>query len=409
MLRDPPSSAFGASPPGGHRLRPGEAGSAAAAGGCGGDLDAASRSLAGFPTFLRANAFAVGGGDAVPVLQTAQRVGLLDPQVLRWSLKALLCGRCDEWLRFDELFDAWFLPANKWQAPVRRDADERGRGGGWPNPAADVQGVVDDDEANRPRQAASRQETLSSADFRSLTEREHALDIEALMRRFARQLKHIQLRRQARARLGRRLDLPATIRRSVASGGTPLHLAWRDRLRVRPRIVLLIDVSRSMALYSFFYLRLARALGAELTDVHSFIFHTRVTAVSQALHDPDPWRAQERLHLIAQGWAGGTRIGESLAQFNREHASRVVHRRTAVIIMSDGYDTGEPEVLSSALAQLRKRARRIVWLNPLCKRPGYAPISQGMQAALPHLDLLAPGADLASIQAVLPALIEALR
>ena len=75
-----------------------------------------------------------------------------------------------------------------------------------------------------------------------------------------------------------------------------------------------------MAPYSFFYLRLARALGAELEDVHSFIFHTRVTAVSQALHDPDPWRAQEQLHLLAQGWAGGTRIGESLAQFNREHA-----------------------------------------------------------------------------------------
>ena len=135
----------------------------------------------------------------------------------------------------------------------------------------------------------------------------------------------------------------------MASGGTPFHLAWRDRRRVRPRLVLLIDVSRSMALYSFFYLRLARALSAELTDVHSFIFHTRITAVSQALHDPDPWRAQERLHLIAQGWAGGTRIGDSLAQFNREHAPRVVHSRTAVVIMSDGYDTGDPARLSDAL------------------------------------------------------------
>jgi uncharacterized protein with von Willebrand factor type A (vWA) domain len=250
---------------------------------------------------------------------------------------------------------------------------------------------------------------LSRADFRTLTEREHALDIEALMRRFARQLRQIQLRREARARHGRRLDLQATIRRSVASGGTPFHLLWKDRRRVRPRLVLLLDVSRSMALYSFFYLRLARALSGELADVHSFIFHTRVTGVSEALRDPDPWRAQERLHLIAQGWGGGTRIGESIAQFNREHAARLVHSRTAVIVMSDGYDTGEPQLLSDALAQLRRRARRIVWLNPLCNRPGYAPVSQGMQAALPHLDLLAPGADLASIAAVLPQLIEALR
>ena len=97
------------------------------------------------------------------------------------------------------------------------------------------------------------------------------------------------------------------------------------------------------------------------------------------------------------------------SQFNREHAPRLVHSRTAVLILSDGYDTGEPQDLSDALAALRKRARRIVWLNPLCNRPGYAPISQGMVAAMPHLDLLAPGADLNSIAAVLPNIMEALR
>ena len=372
------------------------------------DVQTAAR-LSGFPGFLRANGFAVGGGDAVAVLQAAQRVGVLDSRILRWSLQALLCGRGDEWRRFDELFDAWFLPANRWQRPERRDADQGALSGDRPSGPASDQEAVSDDEELRARQAASRQEVLTSADFRALSEREHALDVEALMRQFARQLKRVRLRREARARSGRRLDLPATIRRSVASGGTPFRLAWKDRRRVRPRVVLLIDVSRSMALYSFFYLRLARALSAEMTDVRSFIFHTRVTAVSEALHDPDPWRAQERLHLIAQGWAGGTRIGDSLAQFNREHAPRVVHSRTAIVIMSDGYDTGDPARLSEALVQLKRRARRIVWLNPLCNRPGYAPVCQGMQAALPHLDLLAPGADLASIKAVLPNLIEALR
>lgn len=368
----------------------------------------ASTRLAGFPGFLRANGFAVGGGDAVEVLRTAQRVGVLDPRVLRWSLQALLCGRAEEWRRFDQLFDAWFLPANKWQRPERRDTDKGFLSGHQPQGPASDRKSMDDSEDIRPRQTASRQEVLSSADFRELTEREHALDIEALMRQFARQLKHIRLRREARARHGRRLDLPATIRRSVASGGTPFHLEWKDRKRVRPRLVFLIDVSRSMVLYSFFYLRLVRALSAELSDVHSFIFHTRVTAVSQALLDPDPWRAQEKLHLMAQGWAGGTRIGESLAQFNREHAARIVNSRTAVIILSDGYDTGEPAILSGALMQLRRRARRVVWLNPLSNQPDFAPISQGMQAAMPHLDLLAAGGDLASIKAVLPKLIEAL-
>ncbi len=368
----------------------------------------AAARLAGFPGFLRANGFAVGGGDSVQVLDTAQRIGVLDRQLLRWSLQALLCGRCDEWRRFDALFDAWFLPPNQWKKAEIRAADGGNHSGGDPNASSEEQDHSNDDDEVHPRHRASREEVLSSADFRALTEREHALDIEALMRRFARRLKHIQLRREARARHGRRLDLQATIRRSVSSGGTPFNLVWKDHRRVRPRLVLLLDVSRSMALYSFFYLRLARALSGELADVHSFIFHTRVTGVSEALRDPDPWRAQERLHLIAQGWAGGTRIGESIAQFNREHAPRLVHSRTAVIILSDGYDTGEPQVLSDALAALRKRARRIVWLNPLCNRPGYAPISQGMVAAMPHLDLLAPGADLNSIAAVLPNIVEAL-
>lgn len=363
--------------------------------------------LVSFAGFLRANGFAVGGGDSLAVLHTAQGVGLLDAPMLRWSLQALLCGRSDEWRRFDELFDAWFLPANRWQAPQRHDSEQGAPGG--PQPGGSAEAAEDkSEEAIRPRRTASRDEVLSSADFRSLTEREHTLDIEALMRRFARQLKHIRLRREARARHGRRLDLPATIRRSVAHGGTPFELAFKDRRRVKPRLVLLIDVSRSMALVSFFYLRLARALAAEWGDVQSFIFHTRVTAVTQALHDPDPWRAQERLHLMAQGWAGGTRIGESLAQFNREFAAAAVHGRTAVLILSDGYDTGEPAQLSAALAELKRRARRLVWLNPLAGEPGWAPVSQGMRAALPHLDLLAPGGDLASLRAALPRLIDTL-
>ena len=207
---------------------------------------------------------------------------------------------------------------------------------------------------------------------------------------------------------GRRLALQGTIRRSVASGGTPLRLVWRDKRRVRPRLVLLLDVSRSMSAYSFFYLRLARALGAELADVHSFVFHTRLTGVGAALRDPDPWRAQERMHLLAAGWGGGTRIGECLADFNRAEGARLVHSRTGVVVVSDGYDTGEPELLAASLAALRQRARRVVWLNPLLGQDGFTLEGRGMRAALAHLDLLAPGADLHSIERVLPQLIEAL-
>ena len=294
--------------------------------------------LAGFAGFLKGNGFNVGGGDGTQILAIAERVGILDRQVLRWSLKALLCGRGDEWRRFDELFDAWFMPPNKVVSAHIRASGSGNISGGNPDARQGESDLGDDDERGVER-VASRDEVLASTDFRELSKREHLLDIEALMRRFARRLKHLVLRREARRQHGRRLDLQSTIRQSVSSGGTPLRLAWKDKRRIKPRLVLLLDVSRSMNPYSFFYLRLARALAAEMPGVFCWIFHTRVTGVSEALRDPDPWRSQERLHLVASGWAGGTRIGESLMQFNREHAPRIVNSRTAVIVASDGYDT----------------------------------------------------------------------
>jgi uncharacterized protein with von Willebrand factor type A (vWA) domain len=371
-------------------------------------VDAITQRLAGFCGFLRANGYATGGGDAAEVLGVAAQVGVLEAARLRWSLKALLCGRIDEWQRFDDLFDAWFLPANRWQQPVRREAEGAAADGLRPGSSPREGSVDADDDTPRPRDAASRQERLASADFRALAAREHSLDIEVLMRRFARQLRRLQLRREACARHGRRLDLAGTIRRSVATGGLPFELAWRRRRRVRPRLVLLIDVSRSMAGVSFFYLRLARALAAELGDVHVFLFHTGLTEVSGALRDPDPWRAQEKLHLLAQGWGGGTRIGDCLAQFVREQAPRRVHARTAVVLWSDGYDTGEPAVLATALAALRRRARCIAWLNPLAAEAGFEPVSAGLQAAWPHLDLHAPAGNLAQLRATLPKLLDTL-
>ena len=116
----------------------------------------AAARLTGFAGFLRANGFATGGGDAVQVLRTAQRVGVLDPHILRWSLQALLCGRCDEWRRFDELFDAWFLPPTQWKKPEVRDAERNTGNGGLPDTRAGEHDRSDDDDQLRPRDAASR-------------------------------------------------------------------------------------------------------------------------------------------------------------------------------------------------------------------------------------------------------------
>jgi uncharacterized protein with von Willebrand factor type A (vWA) domain len=368
--------------------------------------------LGGFVGFLRANGFGVGAADPVHALAVAAHTGVLQRDVLRWSLKALLCGRADEWRRFDALFDAWFMPPNRTAFTEVEMPGVQAPGGvpgeaGEPAPAAGGGGAADDRAGLR--HGASRDEALAHRDVGTLAGAQGAYALEALMRRFARRLARLRLRRDAPSPHGRRLDMRRTLRRSVSAGGTPLRLAWQDRRRVRPRLVLLLDASRSMSPYSLFWLRLARALCGELADVHPFVFHTRLAAVGEALREPDPWRAQERLHLLAAGWDGGTRIGDCLAAFRLRHAPRLVHARTAIVIVSDGYDTGEPEPLAEALAALRRRARRLVWLNPLLNQPGWRPESRAMQAALPHLDLLAAGADLAEVERVLPRIVEALR
>ena len=369
--------------------------------------------IAGFTSFLHANGYSVGAADSVDIVDTAAQMGALDQAILRWNLKSLLCNRYEEWKRFDALFDAYFLPPNikvfaergaaVGQPEVRTTGDDDPR----ELSATPENAVVDETQADR--YGASRGENLSTTDFGELDQADQARNIEALMRRLARRLKLLKLRREVRSQRGRRLDLQGTIRQSVSSGGIPLRLAWKTRRRVRPRLVLLLDVSRSMNSYSFFYLRLARALCNELTDVHCFVFSTRITSVGEALRDPDPWRAQERLGVLAAGWSGGTRIGECLQDFNRGQGARLVHSRTGVIIVSDGYDTGEPAQLAAALGTLRKRARRIVWFNPLLNQPDFSPVAGGMQAAMPYLDLLAPGADLAAVERAMPQLIESLR
>jgi uncharacterized protein with von Willebrand factor type A (vWA) domain len=174
--------------------------------------------------------------------------------------------------------------------------------------------------------------------------------------------------------------------------------------------VLLLDVSSSMSLYSFFWLRLARALCAELADVHAYVFHTRLTPVSDALRDPDPWRAQVRLHLLSEGWGGGTRIGESLQQFkprpraapgactHRGHPRQRRLRRGRAGAARRGADS----------AAAARPAHRVA--EPRCSTSrATGPKAAAMRAALPHLDLLAAGADVAALERVLPQVIEALR
>jgi uncharacterized protein with von Willebrand factor type A (vWA) domain len=153
--------------------------------------------------------------------------------------------------------------------------------------------------------------------------------------------------------------------------------------------------------YATFFVRFLRAVLDSFRQADAFVFHTRLVHIGAALRERATERAIERMALMAQGWSGGTRIGESLATFNQRYAG-VLDRRSVVVIVSDGYDTGPPEQLAAELATLRRRARRVVWLNPVLGWQGYQPVTRGMAAALPHIDLFAPAHNLESLAALEP-------
>jgi uncharacterized protein with von Willebrand factor type A (vWA) domain len=371
------------------------------------------RRLAGFARMLRDNGFAVGLAETRDALAILASPAGLRATSLKPALRALFCATRSDWLRFDEIFDAWWhgrgmrrivplhgegleSPARpKWlpgeAAPQQLSAPLAGADGG-------------EGSADGPcrRNAASSAEALTAKDLRHIADPEEAAKVHALAKRLARRMRARLVRRERARRTGRRLDFRRTIHRSVAHGGTPIDLAWRRRKHRPLRLVLLLDASGSMDPYTAFFVRFIHAVVGAFREAEAFVFHTSLVHVSSALRERDVTRALDRLSLMAQGMGGGTRIGESLAAFNRWHATRVINSRTVIVIVSDGYDTGKPDRLGQEMARLSRHCRRIVWLNPLIGWRGYAPTARGMQAALPHVDLFAPAHNLASLAALEP-------
>jgi uncharacterized protein with von Willebrand factor type A (vWA) domain len=252
------------------------------------------------------------------------------------------------------------------------------------------------------REGASRVDNLAGTDLRHIVEPDDIAQAHELAARLARVMRARLVRRQRAHRRGHRLDLRRTIHRSVAHGGMPLDLIWRKRKDKPLRLVFLLDASGSMSLYTAFFVRFLHGVVDAFRQSEAFVFHTRLAHVSASLRDRDVTRAVDKMSLMAQGIGGGTKIGESLATFNRWHARRVINSRTAVMIVSDGYDTGDPEQMGQEMRRLRQRCRRIVWLNPLIGWRDYEPTARGMQAALPYIDLFAPAHNLDSLAALEP-------
>ena len=376
------------------------------------------RRLAGFARTLRDNGFKVGLAETRDALAILALPVAARPAMLQAALRSLFCATHSDWERFDEIFDAFWRghglrqkrtlagATSEAPAPLRRlaQAPVPQDRAGQPDriERRDDGDVQDAGDGRGRRDGASRSENLASVDIRHIVDPDDIAQAHALAARLARAMRARLIRREQVRRRGRRLDLRRTIHRSVSHGGTPVELAWRRR-KIKPlRLIVLLDASGSMSLYTAFFVRFLHGVVDAFREAEAFVFHTRLAHVSPSLRDRDVTRAVDKLALMAQGIGGGTKIGESLATFNRWHARRVINSRSAVMIVSDGYDTGEPEQLAAEMRHLRRRCRRIVWLNPLIGWQDYSPQARGMQAALPYVDLFAPAHNLASLAALEP-------
>lgn len=352
---------------------------------------------------MRAAGARVGVDELLSAHQALGAVDASDRNAAYFALRATMCSRRSDLAAFDaafaELFTAPAPPPSEPPPALDEVASlvlPRVAVPGGESPRA-VEGDLEVVPA-----AWSDVELLHEKDFAEYTEGER-LAARAIMRRLAAAGPQRASRRTRPARRrgapphAARPDLRRTIRASLRTGGDPFERHWREPSQ-RPRpLVLVCDVSGSMEPYARMLLQYLQACVAARRRVEAFVFGTRLTRVTGELAGRDPDRALDRAAGAAADWSGGTRIGDALATLNREHGRRL-GRGAIVVLLSDGWDRGEPRQLGREIARLGRCAYRLIWLNPLKASPDYEPLTRGMQAALPHVDHFLAGNSLASLE-----------
>ena len=373
--------------------------------------------LAGFMAHLRLNGIAAGPGETAEALRALAAVDAADPGQARAALRCLFARDSEGWAAFDRLFDAYWFNAGRARAetrpaPDRRRTDappalwraalgaEAGESTGAGPERAGAADPGEEAEGSEGRLIATRAEAGERRDLRGLMDPATLSEAEAAARRLARAIRDRRSRRRRAAVRGSRPDMRRVIRRSLARGGEPIDLARTRRPERAMRIVALLDVSASMGPHARVFLAFLKGLLSADTTAEAWLFHTRLMRVTPALAERDPLRAATRLSLMAEGFGGGTDIAGCLESFAATHAARAVNRRTVVVILSDGYCTAPAEGIGQALARLRRRAGRILWLNPLADWRAHAPVARGIAAALPHLDAHRPVRSVADLAAL---------
>lgn len=383
----------------------------------------------GFGRALRAAGLHIDLGAAVDYARALPLVDIGSREQVRAAGEAMFVRRRDDRETYDRVFDRWWRargrrPGDFQAPPLQRPADadaaaEEDPSGqadptpgderassrpdewGVPIPSAgdeegddgeDIEGVVVAPDAY------SRGEMLRHREFDRMTPAE-LRDAERLVDQLIPRLERRRTRRYELHSHGRRLAPRAMFRRNLGTGGQLMAWVWRRQIKEPRSMVVLCDISGSMERHSRLLLRFVQALSsASEVRAESFVFGTRLTRVTRLLRDKDRDRALARVSETVNDWAGGTRIGESFRTFNQQWARRSLRSSGVVVVVSDGWDRGDPALVASETARLRRNCHRLVWLNPLAGTPGYQPLAGGMRAAFPYIDDFLPAGTVASLE-----------
>lgn len=356
-----------------------------------------------FAELLRGAGLDVHAGRISDVVAAIECVGVRRRSDVRAAARCLLVHRRDDMALFDEAFDRF------WRAPSRHDPDglalfslgERPRVAASPRGGTPVQFEPDEPDPSavaKPLAAGawSSAESLRARDFADLTPRE-LMEAEALLARVPWRLGARKTRRHTRARDGR-IDLRRIVRANMKHGGELLELTRQARVEKPRPIVVLADVSGSMERYARMLLQFVYGMAAGPHDVESFVFATRLTRITREVGRRGSASALTAIAHRVRDWGGGTRMGDALRAFNLHYARRVMRHGPIVLVISDGWDRGDPGQLAGELARVRRSCRRLVWLNPLLGSESYEPLTRGMRAALPLIDDFLPAHNLASLE-----------
>ena len=363
-------------------------------------------SIVGFCRELRAHGLFVTPAEVITATTALQIIDTTDRDEVFLSLRSILTTSVDDFPIFAEVFKRFWNKSHSLNssAAVRIQSN---------SPRQSPKGLAfflehwgsSFSSGAQPVKVpgASDTESASTKDFSEFSN-EELEEISRLARRIVRRLARRRSRRWRPVKRGQRVNLRRSLRLSLKTGGELIDLTYKERRPKRTKLFVICDVSGSMDLYSRLLLQFVYGLQNSFAKVESFVFATSLARITGELKNKTYKRALDRLATNVRGWSGGTRIGASLSMFNDQWLRRV-DKRTVVIILSDGWDTGEPEQLAAQLAQLKQRAGRLIWLNPLLGSADYAPVTRGMQAALPFINVFAPAHDLASLRALEPHLV----